>query len=132
MYRLLGLVRRYGADPVEAACERALEFDVISVTKIASMLERATEHTAPVLPTSAAGTGTARFARQATEFASRPIPATRATTASRGTTLATEGTTAASQGTGSTPGQLTLIPGGALQATDGLPAHSAVVPGEDG
>ena len=40
VYRLLGLVRRYGPDPVEAACDRALDLDVVSVTKIASMLER--------------------------------------------------------------------------------------------
>lgn len=119
VYRLLGLVRRYGADPVEAACDRALQFDVISVTKIASMLERATEHTTPALPTAAAGTGTARFARQTTEFASRPIPAARTTTASPGTTPATEGTSTASQGTSPIPGQLTLIPGGALKAIDG-------------
>lgn len=155
VYRLLGLVRRYGADPVEAACDRALEFDVISVTKIASMLERATEHTTPVLPTAAAGTGTARFARQPTEFASRPTPATPAIAASPGATLAsdrtipaTAGTSTVSQGTGPIPGQLTLIPGGALEATDGLTApgglaahgldgpdvlaaHAPVVPRED-
>ena len=29
-------------------------------------------------------------------------------------------------------GQLTLIPGGALEATDGLAAHPALVPREDG
>ena len=34
VYRLLGLVRRYGADPVETACARALELDVVSVMKI--------------------------------------------------------------------------------------------------
>jgi hypothetical protein len=100
VYRLLGLVRRYGPDPVEAACDRALQLDVISVTKIASMLERATEHTAPVLPT-AAGAATARFARQPNEFATRPAPAT------RGTSPANEGTTPATAGTTT----LTLIPG---------------------
>jgi hypothetical protein len=39
VYRLLGLVRRYGPGPVDAACARALELDVVNVTKIASMLE---------------------------------------------------------------------------------------------
>ena len=47
VYRLLGLVRRYGPGPVDTACARALELDVVSVTKIASMLEKATENAAP-------------------------------------------------------------------------------------
>src|SRR5215471_18495006 len=47
VYRLLGLVRRYGPGPVETACARALELDVVNVTKIASMLEKATENAAP-------------------------------------------------------------------------------------
>ena len=45
VYRLLGLVRRYGPGPVDTACARALDLDVVSVTKIASMLEKATENT---------------------------------------------------------------------------------------
>jgi transposase len=148
VYRLLGLVRRYGPDPVEQACDRALQLDVISVTKIASMLERATEHTTPILPT-ASGQGTARFARQPTEFATRVTQSTRAARpaapASEGTTAATGGTPcAASHGTGTATrgtspmaGQLTLIPGGALEVTDGLAgpddlaAHTPAVRGED-
>ena len=35
------------ARPAEAACARALELDVVNVTKIASMLVRATENAAP-------------------------------------------------------------------------------------
>jgi transposase len=70
VYRLLALVRRYGPGPVEAACARALDLDVVSVTKIASMLERATENDPPALPT-AAGSTTARFSRSAGEFAMR-------------------------------------------------------------
>ncbi len=35
VYRLLGLVRRYGADRVEQACSLSLDLDVVSVTKIA-------------------------------------------------------------------------------------------------
>ncbi len=38
VYRLLGLVRRYGPGPVDTACSRALDLHVVSVTKIASML----------------------------------------------------------------------------------------------
>ena len=50
VYRLLGLARRYGDDPVNTACGRALEVDVVSVTKIASMLEKAAENTATPVP----------------------------------------------------------------------------------
>jgi hypothetical protein len=66
VYRLLGLARRYGSGPVDTACARALEFDVVSVTKIASMLERATEGTPQPLP--AAVAGPARFARDPAEY----------------------------------------------------------------
>jgi hypothetical protein len=66
VYRLLGLTRRYGAAAVEAACARALEWDVVSVGKIASMLERATEQM--VLPAPPAAATTARFARDPAEF----------------------------------------------------------------
>lgn len=72
VYRLLGLVRRYGPEPVEAACERSLDLEVVSVSKIAAMLARATERTQPVLP-AAAGTGHnaqgGRFARDPSEYA---------------------------------------------------------------
>ncbi|MGG5754079.1 IS21 family transposase [Zafaria sp. Z1313] len=128
VYRLLGLVRRYGAGPVETACSRALDLDVVSVTKIASMLERATEDTAPLLP-AAGTTTTGRFARDPGEFATRrTTPATSRTTTpatSRTTTPATGGTTAATGGTTAAGGgtaTLTLIRGGqpaqAFTATD--------------
>jgi hypothetical protein len=69
VYRLLGLVRRYGPGPVDAACGRALELDVVNVTKIASMLEKATENTpSPPVPPAAPA---ARFARDPAEYASR-------------------------------------------------------------
>jgi len=87
VYRLLGLVRRYGPGPVETACSRSLDLDVVSVAKIASMLEKAIEREQPVLPV-AAGASTGRFARDPAEYA-----ATRG--GARGTA------------------QLTLIPGGA-------------------
>jgi hypothetical protein len=66
VYRLLGLVRRYGPGPVEAACQRALEVDVVNVTKIASMLERATENAPP--PPRPPVAATARFARDPAEY----------------------------------------------------------------
>ncbi|MFI7068643.1 IS21 family transposase [Kribbella sp. NPDC050124] len=70
VYRLLGLVRRYGPAPVETACSRSLDLDVVSVTKIASMLDKATERDKPVLP-AAAGSPTGRFARDPGEYTMR-------------------------------------------------------------
>jgi hypothetical protein len=70
VYRLLGLVRRYGPNPVETACSRSLDLDVVSVTKIASMLTEATEHDQPALP-AAAGAPPGRFARDPAEFTTR-------------------------------------------------------------
>jgi transposase len=74
VYRLLGLVRRYGPGPVETACARALELDVVNVTKIASMLERATENAAP--PPRPAAAAAARFARDPAEYRPRNIQLT--------------------------------------------------------
>jgi hypothetical protein len=54
VYRLLGLARRYGDTPVNTACVKALEVDVISVTKIASMLEKAAENAPAAAPRPAA------------------------------------------------------------------------------
>jgi hypothetical protein len=72
VYRLQGLVTRYGPEPVETACSRALDLDVVSVSKIAAMLTKATETQQPVLP-AAAGTGHnpagGRFARDPGEYA---------------------------------------------------------------
>jgi transposase len=70
VYRLLGLVRRYGAERVNAACERALALDVVDVTKIARMLERALEGSSEsgVAPRPAGRVVQLRFARSAMEF----------------------------------------------------------------
>jgi len=77
VYALLGLVKKWGAGRVEAACRRALEAEAVSVGLIGRMLERGTEHTTiqPSLPgTVIAG----RFARDADHFAlkqpDRPHP----------------------------------------------------------
>jgi hypothetical protein len=70
VYRLLGLIRRYGSDPVEAACARSLDLDVVSVSKIASMLAKATEREQPVLP-AVAGSSGGRFARNPNEYSAR-------------------------------------------------------------
>jgi transposase len=78
VYRLLGLVKRYGAAPADTACGRALELDVVSVTKIAAMLEKATENTPAQPPRAACGLAPARFARDPREYrtssAWRPKP----------------------------------------------------------
>ncbi len=72
VYRLQGLVTRYGPEPVETACSRALDLDVVSVSKIAAMLAKATETQQPMLP-AAAGSGHnpagGRFARDPGEYA---------------------------------------------------------------
>ncbi len=75
VYRLLGLVRRYGPGPVDTACSRALDLDVVSVSKVSSMLAKAAENQPTTLPTPGPATG--RFARDPAEYAtSRPIQLT--------------------------------------------------------
>jgi len=66
--RLIGLAKRYGPPAAEAACARALDVDVINVSKIESMLKNATEK-APAAAGLAAGAGPGRFARDAAEYA---------------------------------------------------------------
>ena len=110
VYRLLGLVRRYGADPVETACARALELDVVSVMKIESMLQRATENTIPLLP-GRTDTNGARFARAPAEYAARrrsELASSGTSLASGGTTLASSGTILATEGTASQAAKRTL------------------------
>jgi hypothetical protein len=66
VYALLGLVKTWGPDKVEAACRRALDAEAINVALIGRMLERATETTEPT-PAPAPPT-TSRFARDPGEF----------------------------------------------------------------
>jgi transposase len=73
VYRLLGLVRSYGPVPVEQACARALELDVVDVTKITRMLEQAVEREPATVAAKVVG-GPVRFARDPGEFASSPTP----------------------------------------------------------
>jgi transposase len=69
VYRLLGLVRRYGATPVAAAAKRALEADVIDVTRVARMVEAALEtESSPSLPLSVTPSGPLRFLRDSREY----------------------------------------------------------------
>jgi transposase len=67
VYRLLGLARRYGGDTVNTACGKALDLDVVSVTKIDSMLQRGVaDHSIPAPKAVAVN---ARFARDPGEYA---------------------------------------------------------------
>jgi transposase len=68
VYRLLGLARRYGDAAVNTACGKALEVDVVSVSKIASMLEKACENN-PTPPARPAAASPGRVARDPGEFA---------------------------------------------------------------
>jgi transposase len=77
VYALLGLVRRWGPERVEAACARALDAEVVSVPLIGRMIERATE-TKTTDSSPATAPTPARFAREAEHFAtartrSRPL-----------------------------------------------------------
>ena len=75
VYALLGLVKKWGPDKVNAACRRALDAEAISVPLIGRMLDRATENTdqtpAPVPP------ATTRFARDPDEFTTNAAKARR-------------------------------------------------------
>ena len=66
VYALLGLVKKWGPERVDAACRRALEAEAVNVGLIGRMLERGTEQT--VDPAGAAGHGDPRPVR------SRPRP----------------------------------------------------------
>ncbi|GAB2731965.1 hypothetical protein GCM10027089_64100 [Nocardia thraciensis] len=68
VYRLLGLVRRHGADVVDDACRRALEAEVVDVGVIDRMLTRGTTSgQLTLLPPPAPS----RFVRSTTDFAVR-------------------------------------------------------------
>jgi hypothetical protein len=79
VYALLGLVKKWGPDRVEAACGRALEAEAINVGIVGRMLERGTENgaTNPAPPAPAGEVLTPRFARDTGEFAAgRPATGT--------------------------------------------------------
>jgi transposase len=69
VYRLLGLVGKWGADRVDDACRRALDAEAIDVGLVTRMLERATETTTPQRPATSATVVAGRFARDPDEFA---------------------------------------------------------------
>jgi transposase len=68
VYRLLGLVKRFGADRIEQACVRALECEAIDVGLIERIVVRAAEADPPE-PDRTVVAAANRFARDAGEFA---------------------------------------------------------------
>jgi len=77
VYALLGLVKKWGPERVEAACRRALEAEAVNVGLIGRMLERGTEAT-PIQPALPGTVIAGRFARDPAHFAvgasNRPHP----------------------------------------------------------
>jgi transposase len=71
VYRLLGLVKKWGAERVEAACARALDAEAVDVNLIARMLERARETAEVETPPTPSNVIEGRFARDPSEFAAR-------------------------------------------------------------
>jgi transposase len=75
VYALLGLVKKWGPERVDAACARALEAEAISVGLIGRMLERATEKAPPAqAPPPQTQSEPGRFARDAGHFAVARLP----------------------------------------------------------
>jgi transposase len=68
VYRLLSLVKKYGAERVDEACGRALAAEAVSVTLVGRMLERAREREEEVQPPALPDVQY-RFARDRSEFA---------------------------------------------------------------
>lgn len=72
VYRLLGLVRRHGADAVEDACRRALEAEAVNVGLIDRMLTRGNDTQPDDQQASTSGTVTGgRFVRDSNDFSVR-------------------------------------------------------------
>jgi hypothetical protein len=67
VYRLLGLVKKWGAARVNTACAKALEAETVNVGLIERMIERATENAE--MPAPAGEMVSGRFARDPGEFA---------------------------------------------------------------
>jgi hypothetical protein len=69
VYRLLGLVKKWGEGRVEEACQRALDAEAVDVNLVSRMIERARESSEPdVRPDPVVIQG--RFARDPSEFSS--------------------------------------------------------------
>ena len=69
VYRLLGLVRRHGAETVNDACRRALDAEVINVGLIERIVTRGGGEQLPLLPKPPAQAS--RFVRDSSDFSVR-------------------------------------------------------------
>ena len=69
VYRLFGLVKKWGAGRVEQACQRALDAEAVDVNLVGRMLERAKETAAADAGGPAGNVVQGRFSRDASEFA---------------------------------------------------------------
>jgi hypothetical protein len=70
VYALLGLVRRYGAARVEAACAEAVAVELTDIHRLRRMLEHAGPSTPPLPPPPMVPP--ARFLRPPTQYALLP------------------------------------------------------------
>jgi len=68
VYRLLGLVKRWGPERIEQACDRCLELDVVDVTRVGRIVERALEREQESADIPLAPVVRLRFARHPDEF----------------------------------------------------------------
>jgi len=71
VYKLNGLVKRWGAERVDAACERCLELDVVDVNRVARIVERAMEREREAAGLPLAPVVRLRFARHPDEFTTK-------------------------------------------------------------
>ena len=69
VYRLLGLVKKWGAERVEQACAKALDAEAVDVNLIGRMLERAREATETESPPTQLRLVAGRYERDPSEFA---------------------------------------------------------------
>jgi transposase len=72
--KLLRLAERYGAARVNAACARALAFDLLEVRRVEAIVRTALEHEAPPAERGTVVPLPARFARAPRSFAHHPEP----------------------------------------------------------
>ncbi len=70
-YALISLCDRYGIGRVEAICQSALAFDVVSVTRVAKMLKSAAKPTRPATDGKVVQLPLPRFVRPAEHFETR-------------------------------------------------------------
>lgn len=69
VYRLLGLVKKWGPERVDTACRRALDAEAVDVNLVSRMLERAREDTTPDARPDTVVVVQGRFARDPSEYA---------------------------------------------------------------